>query len=430
MNTMNKALLSIPPVRTPRLASLKAPGMHSFSNGVPVYLFPSDKTEIIRLELGYRAGAVFESKPLQAQFTSLLLTSGTSSHTARQIDEAFDFYGSFPAFTADRDKASAHLYMLPKHFRETATLLKEVVSDPLFPESELNMHRDNRLQRYLINRQRVSFITLDHFFEALFGSDHPYGRKVVPAHFNELNTDDLRRFHEAYYKNGLSRIVLSGNITDEIMRITEELFGHETVSDIKGTIPPLETKNGKAKKTFVEMTDAVQNSIRIGKRTIAMGHPDYQGLKVVDTILGGYFGSRLMRNLREEKGYTYGIGSSVSSLKLSGIIIITTEVGSSYTADAVREIYREIDLLRRKHVSKSELKLARRNLLGELVRQFDGPFATTESSMPAIEAGLGIDYFKTLENTVKSITQDKIKQLAETYYNPESFHEIIAGSKG
>lgn len=427
---MTNNILSKPPVRTPRLASMKAPGLHKFSNGVPVYLFPSDKTEIIRLELGYRAGTVYESKPLQAQFTSLLLTSGTSSHTARQIDEAFDFFGSFPNFTADRDKASAHLYMLPKHFRETASLLKEVVSDPLFPESELNMHRDNRLQRYLINRQRVSFITLDHFFEALFGSTHTYGRKIIPAHFDDLQTDDLRRFHETYYKNGLSKVVLSGNITDEILKITEELFGHEPVSGTTGTLPPLELYDEKPHKIFVELAEAVQNSIRIGKRTINMGHADYPGLKVVDTILGGYFGSRLMSNLREEKGYTYGIGSSVSSLKLSGIIIITTEVGSSYTGEAVREIYREIDLLRRKQVSMSELKLVRRNLLGDLVRQFDGPFATTESTMSAIEMGLGIDYFKTLEDTVRSITQDKIKQLAETYYNPDSFHEIIAGSKG
>jgi predicted Zn-dependent peptidase len=278
----------------------------------------------------------------------------------------------------------------------------------------------------------VNYISLDHFLEALYGPDHPFGRRILPSHFNEIKTDNLRSFHSENWVGGLIRIAISGNLNDSIIRLTEECFGNSplsTRSQANEVVPP-DGYRSEGKTINIEKAGTVQSSIRIGKLTISYHHPDFAGLKVVDTILGGYFGSRLMQNLREDKGYTYNIGSYLTSLQSSGILAISTEVGSQHTRDAVAQIHIEIDKLSETTVPAGELKLVRPNLLGSLARQFDGPFNRVDSFLSVVSPGPGLNYFRQLEEKIKSITSDEIKELARTYYNSDNMYEIIAGSAG
>ncbi|MBM3420676.1 MAG: insulinase family protein [Bacteroidetes bacterium] len=421
-------LTSKPRVRLPHIPVLTEPDVIHLKNGIPVFLFPSGNTGIVRLELTFRAGTLTETQPLQARFTNIMLPGGTSAMTAREIDEAFDFLGSFPNYSVDRDRASVQLYVLPESFNEAITLLRMVISDPVFPPEELEMHRETRLQTYLINRQRVSFISLDYFFELLFGSDHPYGRRVIPEHFGTIGRESLIGFHRLCYLKGIERITLSGNFDESSIKIVVSQF-EEFPPVAAQTRPPQPFPAAEQKnKLFIEKQGALQSSVRIGRRIVGMGHTDFTGLKVTDTILGGYFGSRLMANLREDKGYTYGIGSSLFNLNLTGVQMIATEVGAGVTENALREIYREMSNLGAVRVQPSELRLVRNSMLGDLARQFDGPFASTDSYLGALEAGLSMSYFRLLEETIKSITANEIKRLAETYYNENDFTEVVAGS--
>lgn len=423
-----KSVTHIPPVRKPDPGIPADPQSICFPNGVPVYLFPDRLTEIVRIDLHFDAGINREILPLQSQFTSLLLPGGTSSMTAAEIDATFDFYGSFPVFAADREKAVIQLYMLPGFFDSILPMIRDIVTDPVFPEDEFQMQKEGRLQKYLINRGKVNYVSLDYFLEALYGQDHPFGRRILPSHFENITTDDLRRFHSANWVGGLLRIAISGNLSERIIRIAEECFGKTPLSPRKKVNEVTLPEGGQGKKLKIDKTEAVQSSIRIGKLTISFDHPDFSGLKVVDTILGGYFGSRLMQNLREDKGYTYNAGSYLTSLQRSGIIAISTEVGSIHTHDAVTQIYREIDKLSETKVPAGELKLVRPNLLGNLARQFDGPFNRVDSFLSVVSPGPGLNYFRQLEDRIKSITSDEIKELARTYYRSDNMHEIIAGS--
>jgi predicted Zn-dependent peptidase len=418
-----------PAVRPPRLGRVPDPDIHLLGNGVPVYLFPSSDQSVVRLDLFYDAGTIGGRKPLQARFTGIMLPGGTASKSAREIDESFDFLGSFPNFGVERDKASIQMYILPAAFREAVSLLHDVIYNPVFPVQELQMQRENRLQKLLINRKRVSYLSLEAIFESLFGSSHPYGRKTLPEDYMQIDRDDLIAFHERHYRPGLMRIAIAGHVDREIINTVESLFGNAKACAMQPDFPPLPGRSNSGHKVFIEVADAVQNSIRIGRRIVGMKHSDYPGLKVTDTLLGGYFGSRLMRNLREEKGYTYGISSSLNSFMLSGVEIISAEVGSEYTNDSLREIYHEMDLLRTTKPTASELRLVRNSMLGDLLRQFDGPFLTCESIMAAVDAGLSREYYLMLEDRIKSATPDEIKRLAETYYNPEEFDEVIAGRR-
>lgn len=416
-----------PAVRPPDTGRLKEPDIHILKNGIPLFLFPSESTEIVRLDLTFDAGTINETDPLQSRFTNVMLTGGTATMSAKQIDEAFDYHGSFPNFSVERDKAVAQLFMLPAGFSTTARLLNHIVSEPVFPSPELKMHHETRLQSFLINRQKVSFLSLESMLEILFGSDHPYGRRIQPEYFASVTRESLISFHDGFYNNGLLRIALAGRISEAEIAAVDQLFGDRPRPSTQNSQPLLPETGYEGRKEFVEKADAVQSSVRIAGRTVSMDHPDFPGMKVVDTILGGWFGSRLMKNLREDKGYTYGIGSSLHSYKLGGLALISTETGTSNTRATLDEIYREMDALQSSRVSRSELRLVRNSMLGDMVRQFDGPFSTCDSFMTAIDASLGMDYYNTLQEKIRSVTANEIKQLAETYYSKENFCEVVAG---
>ena len=161
--------------------------------------------------------------------------------------------------------------------------------------------------------------------------------------------------------------------------------------------------------------------------TINKSHPDYPGLKILNVILGGYFGSRLMKNIREDKGYTYGIHSSVNSLALGGYKVISAEVSRVNIRKAIDEIYREIRILQTTPVGDNELDLVRTYMAGEMVRMFDGPFAVAESFKSVWEFGLDYEYYYRFAEIVKTITPEEIQQLANDYYNIDDLYEIIVG---
>jgi zinc protease len=332
---------------------------------------------------------------------------------------------------ADREKAVIQLYMHHCFFPNMVSVIHEIIFDPIFPDLEFQMQKEGKLQQYHISRQRVSTITFDHFFEALFGTIHPYGRRILPEHFDKIETRHLREFHSHNFPDGLMRIALSGNIDDNLLKLTTESFG-ETKNRTGNTDRNYNEKVEKSRsglKIFIEKHGALQNSIRIGKRTISKDDPDFLGLKVVDTILGGYFGSRLMQNLREDKGYTYNVSSSLMSLQNTGIIAISTEVGIQNTENAVREIFKEVKNLSNSKIQLSELKIVKINMLGGLVRLFDGPFNSVDSFLSVQNFGYGMEYFHALEDKIRSITPNEIKQLAQTYYSTDDMHEVIAGSR-
>ena len=186
---------------------------------------------------------------------------------------------------------------------------------------------------------------------------------------------------------------------------------------------------GTSGKVSINKPGAVQTAIRIGSATINKRHPDYPGLKILDAILGGYFGSRLMKNIREEKGYTYGISSSLTSLDLSGYKVISTEVGRINTQKTIDEIYKEIRLLQTVPVGRDEMAVVRNYMSGEMVRMFDGPFALAESFRSAWEFGLDNSYYHRLAEKIITIEPDEIIELARKYYNIDELYEVTAGAE-
>jgi zinc protease len=398
-------------------------------NGIPVFFLEAGTEDIMRLEFTFRSGQVFEKQPLQASTTNRMLTEGSLNYSSEELNRVLDFNGIFVNLSCEKDNAGIVLYFLNKHIERALDLSHEILFCPLFPENELNSLMKKRLNWFQVNIEKVQNQAQDQFFESLFGSNHPYGRKVSVDDFQKITPELLKEFHSKFYSPGNMAIIASGKIHERTLTILNNNFGGIHFNNVPVKDVPV-LKNGQGKrKIFIKKSGAVQSAIKIGSTTINKKEPDYPALKVLDTILGGYFGSRLMKNIREDKGYTYGINSVVTSLGLTGYKSITTEVGNSNREKAISEIYKEIKILQDTYVEKNELEVVRNYMSGEMLRMFDGPFALAESFKSAWEFGLDNNYYYRLAEKIKTIESDEIRSLALTYYRPEDLFEITVGEE-
>jgi len=399
----------------------------TLGNGASVFMIEAGTEEIMRIEFVFRAGMVQEYLPLLATSTNAMLTEGSENHTAEELNNILDYYGIFLNTTAEKDNAGLIVYFLNKHFEKVLELLVEILFRPEFPEKELGILMNKRLNWFRINREKVQNIAGDKFFESVFGSNHPYGRQVQVADFGGMMPSLLKDFHAKFYNPEKMTMIVSGQIPGSAADSFEKYFGGLRSKEIYTEHPKNRIIGAPGKKEHIEKKGAIQTAIRIGSASISKRHPDYPGLKFLNVLLGGYFGSRLMKNIREEKGFTYGIHSSVSSFDLSGFILISTEVGKKNAAQAVDEIYREIQLLRTIPVGLDELDVVRNYMAGEMVRMFDGPFALAESYKAVWEFGLDFRYFNGMMKMIRTITPGEVLRLALNYCNTDDFYEITAG---
>jgi zinc protease len=396
-------------------------------NGIPVWLIDAGSEDVLRLEIVVRAGQITEELPLLSSTTLMMLNEGTENHSAEEFNTLLDFHGAFINLSPEKDLAGLTFYFLNKHIKKVIELAGEMVFRPAFPENELEALMNKRLRWFLVNREKVANIALDKIFESAFGSEHPYGRTITEDHFRAIRTGMVRDFHSKYYNPSSMALIVSGKIAPATIDLLNEHFGSINPRPESNRIPSATLAGLDKMETDIVKPGAVQSAIRIGSGTINKRHPDYTGMKVVNTILGGYFGSRLMQNIREDKGYTYGISSSLTSLDLSGYKLISTEVSPENRKAAIHEILAEISRLQQSDVERDELDVVRNYMSGELVRMFDGPFALAESFRSAWEFGLDYGYYNRLSEKILKIQPDEIKELARTYYNIEELYKVTVG---
>ena len=426
MNSLQRVQPPVFPVEKvviPDAKSLK------LDNGIPVFLIKAGTEDIMRLEFIFKAGQIKETLPLIASTCNMMLSEGSKNYTSEELNRLLDFYGIFMNQSAERDCASITFYFLNKHIEKVLELSHEVLFSPVFTDPELNALMKKRIRWYLVNREKVQNLSMDQFFESLFGKNHPYGYQLLEKDFENITPAILKDFHSRYYIPSNMVVIISGKIHEKTTEFLNTYFGNASLKKLKKEGSEIIPKGEKQKKVHIHKSGTVQTSIRIGSATINKRSSDYPGLKILDSILGGYFGSRLMKNLREEKGYTYGISSSVSSFDLSGYKIISTEVGSKYSQKSIDEIYKEIRILQNVAVTKEEMSIVRNYMSGEMVRMFDGPFALAESFRSAWEFGLDNSYYHRLSEKIRTIEPDEIVELAKKYYNIDELYEITAGSE-
>lgn len=395
-------------------------------NGIEVYTINAGEEEVIQVELVFFAGNWYEQKNLIAAATNHLLKNGTISKSAFEINEHFEYYGAYLNRHCYNETATVSLHSLTKHLTELLPVISELITTSDFPETELDIFRQNMKQQLEINLKKNDFISNRLIDEYLFGIDHPYGKYSSMEGYDALRREELQSFFEENYVNGRCIIFVAGKLPADIDKLLNNAFGSLVVNKKPLPIIHHPLQSAIEKKYRVHNDDqSVQGAIRIASLFPNRHHPDFVKAQVVNTLFGGYFGSRLMSNIREDKGYTYGIQSYLQNLMQESAWMISTEAGKEVCEATVEEVYKEMEILRSEAVSEEELLLVKNYLIGTILGDIDGPFHIIGRWKTIILNELGEDYFYRSIDDIKNITVKEVQELANKYLRPEKFYELI-----
>ncbi len=405
---------------------LKACQKYSLDNGVEVYAFEGGAQEVMLMDMVFFAGNHFETKNWVAPATNYLLKNGTSTKNAFEVNDAFEFYGAYLNRSCYNETATISLHTLTKHFQELIPVVSELVADAVFPENELDIYVKNQIQQLTLNLKKGDFIANRFIDEYLFGIDHPYGKYSSEASYQALTREDLVGFYNQYYKEGKCIVFMAGKFPPNMESLLNKYIGSLPLN--QNTMITKEhpiVAAAQKKYSVVNDPNSVQGSIRIARHFPNRHHPDFAGAQVLNNIFGGFFGSRLMSNIREDKGYTYGIHSYLQNHIQQSAWMVSTDAGKDVCRATIDEVYKEMAILRNELVDEEELKLVKNYMLGSLLGDVDGPFQIIGRWKSYILNGLNEDYFYNTIKTVRAIQPEEIKDLANKYLREEDFYELV-----
>lgn len=393
-------------------------------NGIPVYEINAGTQDVVKVEVIFRGGRLLEDVKMASRATGHLIKEETHKTSSEDLAEYVDYYGASLGSDYNMDMISLSSLFLGKYQDKLLPVISEVIHLPKFSKSELDKYIERNINELSVELTKNDVIAYRDFTEKLFGPDHIYGYNSTADLYRALKTSHCDQFYNDYVGSDKCTILLSGKITDSIRtRLNKELgqIKKDTFSKkyIPSTVPISRQEfSFKGKGNY-------QNSIIIGRRLFTKNHPDYPGMLVLNTILGGYFGSRLMKKIREEHGYTYSISSFIDISMWDGCLYIFTDVDPENTRNTLMEIYQEIAILRDKIIQNGELEMVKNYLLGNILNMLDGPFRASKWVKSLVMHDLNLAHGGQIIEKIREINGVEIQNLAQKYLQKESLTEMI-----
>ncbi len=399
------------------------------SNGMKMWIAGNGEDDINKLCIYLNGGAFQESRPVQATTCSLAIFSGNKFMNHNEIAEAIDYYGAWRAAQVNDNTTAISISSLNEYFNNTLPILCDSMRFPVFPDSELEITKRQLAVNCATARERVKYIANKEMMRLYYGNGHPLAIDPTPQDIESLTRDDMVAFHNAYYKAENCNIVLAGHITDKEIDTIERVVGDwKPLGAPAQVIEPEATPSGDTFR-IVHKAGAVQSAITMTIRAIPRRHPDYFKLRILTTVLGGYFGSRLMSNIREDKGYTYGINSILSGRAFDGYIAISTECDTKHTWNVIRETKNEITRLCHEPIPQHELDIVKRYMMSDMAKTLDTPFNIAAYIGNMFCYGIYPTYFNEHVDAILSVNSQQLLETAQKYLNPDNLLTVIACDK-
>ena len=396
----------------------------TLDNGVSLFYINAGQQPVIRLEIIFMAGKWFEAQPGQSFFTAKMLTEGTESYSAKEIAGLFDEFGAFVDVTPGFDRVTVTIHLLTRHLQGVLPLVKEVISTPIFKQSELESAKKRKRQQLLVDLEKNNFLAAQMFTEKIFGAEHPYGRLLKEEQIQSIERQTIVDFFHQHFR-GNYEVIMCGKVGKHEVDLVNRFLGQEpsrVLTEVKvDPLPYVPSYSYEAKE------NSLQSSIRLGMPFINRNHEEYLDMIVVNEILGGYFGSRLMSNIREQKGYTYGIRSVVSSLKHASFWAVSTDVKKQFWQQTLEEVHLELSNLKSHKVPEEELVTVKNYMLGTFVSSIDTPFALADKFKTIHYSGLDYGYFLQYFQSIKEIDVDRVLALSQKYLLQENITTVVVG---
>jgi len=402
-----------------------SPSLYTLSNGIQVWVVSAGEQDVFKFELSTKAGAIHSSLAGLAGMTASLMKRGTMSHSAQEIHQAFDFFGAFWDIQASLDHGTFTVYGLTKHFHSLIPFVSEILQESTFPAEEVEKEIEIERQKTKLNWEKTSYSASQKFRAQVFPDD-PYGRFTVASDFDALDQQTLINQYKLTWASQKPVIFLSGKISDEQIAYLDHTLGKISFSGTEIKVLPLSSASKPIKKRE-EKEGSVQSSIRFGLPAISRNHPDYFHYSVMNTVLGGYFGSRLQKNIREDKGFTYGVSSSLAPYPRGGYWVVGTDVNGENVDATLAEIKKEISILQNELVSSEELEIVKSYLMGSFTGELTQAFDIAEKVRVIQLDGLAPDFYDQFQDSIQNIQAQDIRDMAAKYLNLDLMHEVIVG---
>jgi zinc protease len=415
-----------PEFQIPKNITLTPPVKRTLKNGIPLFYIHTPHIDAVKMEVVTEANKHLlpPGKALVPFFTMHMLLEGTHTMKSEEIDAFFDHYASEVSVISTFEQSGMSLLTTKKHFSDVIPVFRSLFSEATFPEKELVKRKSQKGLTISIQKEETGARGNQLYRKALFGKGHPYGFVAEETDVENIFSQDLVDF----YKTSLMvnpEIFVTGNLSEEqieqIIKQFEDIYAFQS----DNVTPDYDIY---PEKRITEIKDnAVQSSIRLGKHLIAKTHPDYNALTVFNTILGGYFGSRLIKNIREDKGLTYGIYSSIGALRLSDYWIVMADVQKGNAEQVIEEIYLEIERLQEELVGEEELETVRNYMIGHFMSTFSSAFDLITRFKNVHQAGLDYGFYERQLDYIRQFTAEDVQRIAQTYFKRDGILEVVVG---
>ena len=394
------------------------PQEHPLPNGNTLFLFPNPSLGLVKLDITVEAGSALQKYKSQAHAANQLFGEATDSLSAQQMAEFIDFHGIVVERMTDVCTGNISFYFLRRFAPQTLSVIRQMFDAPLVTPQLFEAYTNLRRAQIKTNFQKTAYLARSRHYELLYGTKHPLGTYATPESIDALSLDAVTDFIHCHYRLSNAHIVISGTIDPELLNLAEQYLAPNTKVENAPTHVTLPEPCPEAYTNAVShiiMPNAVQSTIRIGRILPFPWHSaDYTRFMVLNTVLGGYFGSRLMSNLREDKGYTYGIYSTTQIFRGSIIFYITADVAAQATEDAIVQINHEIESLRREPIAQDELERVRNFMMGDFIRSIDGVFEVSDRYRQMVATEVDERLSTNLLDTIAHVTPAELQTLAQS----------------
>ncbi len=403
-------------------------------NGLQLVVLPMHEVPVVDINLVVRAGSVRDESgdPGLATFTANMLDEGAGRRSALEIADQAAFLGAQLSTGAGSEWATISLHVPKRQLNAALDLMADVALRPTFPDSEVTRQRDLRRTGILQLRDQPTAQSPLAFNAIVYGASHPYG---WPANGTEASTAALSRakvqgFYDTYYRPNNAKLIIVGDVTlAEARQLAASRFGAWQ----RGNVPALGVPQAPAPaaRTFylVDKPGAAQSVIRIGHVGVARNTPDYYALRVMNTILGGSFTSRLNQNLRETHGYTYGAGSGYAMRRLAGPFTATASVVTAKTDSSLIEFLRELRRIRDEAVPAEEVQKAKSYIALGMPSDFETTQGTAGQFLDLLTNDLPLSTYSTYIAHINAVTPADVQRVARRYIDPDHFAIVVVGDR-
>lgn len=394
------------------------PQTFTLPNGVILRLINAGVQPTVNVQLNFNTGRQAGKQRAVGFLTNKMLLEGTQHRTAASLVAAIDYMGVFLELSPGLDHSEVEFYCLHKHLGAMLALVREMLAESVFSIQQLDKLKNITAQNIRINLEKTATIATNLFREAIFGAEHPYGSTITEQLLMETSQEDIRQFYEQYYAEKPFEIIAAGRFMPDDVELFAQTLGTLPVSStntptLSGHAPAIAPVT-----IYQPKENAVQSSIRIGK-TIALEQGknsiEYLTLSLLTEALGGYFGSRLMQNIREAKGLTYGIYANLVTLQQASYLVIGADVKKELRELAIEEIHKEIASMIEQPIDAYELDLVRNYMQGTFISSLNTAFAIASRYKGIYHHRLPEDFYHTYVSSLNKITTDSLLQTAEKY---------------